>query len=177
MDKMDESTNILTPSERIDPNNDVTETTASLDTISQLSQELDFLRKEFNDSIQLTNKNRDNENTVFMNKISTVQKPTDTSISDLTNVIKGAFTTQDKAITSLKDGQVSMDNRMATVTDNAQSQMDTMNQLLSTLHQTLLQLVRVPAAAVLNHQNCSSRTTQDDIMLLTQPVPLGGLRK
>ena len=40
MDKMDESTNILTPSERIDPTNDVAETTASSDTISQLSQDL-----------------------------------------------------------------------------------------------------------------------------------------
>jgi len=55
-----------------------------------------------------------------MDNISTVQKSTDTSISDLTNFIKGALTTQEKVITSLKDSQVSMDNRMATVTDNVQ---------------------------------------------------------
>ena len=107
----------------------------------------------------------------------TVQKSTDTSISDLTNLIKGVLTTQDKVLTSLKYGQVSTDNRMATVMDNVQSQMDTMNQLISTLQQTLLQLVSAPAAAVLNHQNCASSTTQDTIILGTQPVPLRGLRK
>ena len=90
MDKIDESTTISTPSKRIDLTKHEAETSVSLDTISQLSQDLVFLRKEFNDSIQLTNKNRDNENTAFMNKISTVQKSTDTSISDLTNFINGA---------------------------------------------------------------------------------------
>ena len=63
-----------------------------------------------------------------MDKISKDQKSTDTSISDLTNFIKGALTTQYKVITSLKDGQASMDNRMATVKDNVQKQMDMMNQ-------------------------------------------------
>ena len=87
------------------------------------------------------------------------------------------LTTQDKFVTSLKDGQVSIDNRMATVTDNVQRQMDTINKLLSTLQQTLLQLVGAPAAAVLNHQNCTSNTTKDTIMLGNQPVPLGGLSK
>jgi len=128
MDKIDESTTISTPSERIDLTKDATETTASSDTISQLSQDLVFLHKEFNELIQLTNKNRYDENTAFMDKISTVQKSTDTSISDLTNFIKGDLTTQDKVITRLKDGQASMDNRMATVKDNVQRQMDMMNQ-------------------------------------------------
>jgi len=177
MDKIDESTTISPPIERIDLTKDATETTASSDTISQISQDLAFLRKEFNDSIQLTNKNRDNENTAFMDKILTVQKSTDTFISDLTNFIKGALTTQEKVTTSLKEGQISMDNRMATVTDNAKRQMDTMNQLLSTLQQTLLQLVGVPATAVINYQNWASKTTQDTIMLGTQSTPLGGLRK
>lgn len=120
MDKIDEATTTYTSGERIDLTKDETETTTSTDTISQLSHDLAFLRKEFNDSIQITNKNRDDENTAFMAKISTVQKPTDTFINDLTDVIKSLLITQDKVINSFKDGQVSMDNRMATVTDNVQ---------------------------------------------------------
>jgi len=65
MDKIDEATNTSTPGKRIDLTKDDTETTASTDKISQLSQDLAFLRKEFNDSIQLTNKNRDDENTAL----------------------------------------------------------------------------------------------------------------
>jgi len=51
-----------------------TDTSASTDTISQLLQDLAFLRKEFNDSIQLTNKKRDEENASFLDKISTRQQ-------------------------------------------------------------------------------------------------------
>jgi len=62
-----------------------------------------------------------------MVKNSTVQKSTDISITDLTDFIKSSLITQDKVINSLKDGQVSMDNQMVTVTDNVQKQMDTTN--------------------------------------------------
>ena len=86
-----------------------------------------------------------------MDKISIVQKSTDRSISDLTKFIKGTLTTHDTVITSLKDGQASMDNRMVTVTDNVQMQMETINQSLLTLQQILIQLVGVPGAAVLNY--------------------------
>jgi len=104
-----------------------TDTSASHDTISQLSQDLAFSRKDFNDSIQLTNKKRDEENTSFLDKISTLQQLTDISIDSLTTFIKSALTTQYKVITSLKTGQESIDLRIATVTDNVQRQMDTMN--------------------------------------------------
>ena len=46
-----------------------TDTSASNETISQLSQDLTFLQKDFNDSIQLTNKKRNEENSSFLEKI------------------------------------------------------------------------------------------------------------
>jgi len=104
----------------IDLTKDDTATSTSNDTISQLSQDLAFLRKEFNESIQLTNKKRDDKNSTFLGKISTFQKSTDTSIDSLTTFIKNSLTTQDKVITSLATGQASMDKRMETVTDNVQ---------------------------------------------------------
>jgi len=106
--------------ESIDLTTEDTDTSASNDTISQLSQDLDFLQKDFNDSIQLTNKKHDEENTSFLEKISTLQQSADTSIESLTTFIKSALTTQDKVVTSLKTGQESMNLRMATVTDNVQ---------------------------------------------------------
>jgi len=51
--------------ESIDLKKDDTDTSASNETISQLSQDLAFLRKDFNDYIQLTNKNPNEENTSF----------------------------------------------------------------------------------------------------------------
>lgn len=43
------------------------------DTISQLSQDLVFLQKEFNEYIQLTNKKRDDDNTSFLDNILTLK--------------------------------------------------------------------------------------------------------
>ena len=85
--------------------------------------------------------------------------------------------TQDKVITSLKTGQKFMDLRMATVTDNVQQQMDTMNQLLMNLQQTMLLLASVPEADI-NHNQCDLViSTQNNSLLGTQPAPLGGLSK
>jgi len=147
------------------------------DTISQLSQDLAFLRKYFNKSIQLTNKKRDDENSTFLGKISTLQKSTDTSIDSLTTFIKNFLTTQDKVITSLATGQASMDKRMETVTDNVQRQMDKMNQSLLGLQQTLLFMVGASALDI-NNSHCAIRTNIHDTTLLgTQPVLLGGARQ
>jgi len=158
----------------IDLTKEDNDATSSTDTISQISQDLTFLRKEFNDSIQLTNKKRDDENTLLLDKISTLQKSTDTSINSLTTFIKGALTTQDEVITSLNTGQESMDLRMTTVTNNVQRQMNAMNQLLKTLQHTLLRFAGVPDAD-LPHTQCAMVThTLDTSILGTQPVLLGG---
>jgi len=85
--------------------------------------------------------------------------------------------TQNKVITSLKTGQESMDLRMATVTDNVQRQMDTMNQSLMALQQTMLRLSGVPEADI-NHNQCAmAMNTQDNSLLGTQSIPLGRLGK
>ena len=124
----------------IDLTKDDTTKSTSTDTISQLSQDLAFLRKDFNESIELTNKKRDDENATFLGKISSLQKSTDTSIDSLTIFIRDSLITQDKVITSLAQGQASMDKRMETVTDNVQRQMDTMNNALLDLQKTFLRL-------------------------------------
>ena len=159
----------------IDLTKDDTDTSASTDTISQLSQDLAFLRKDFNESIQLTNKKRDEENDTFLGKISTLQKTTDTSIDTLTTFIRDSLTTQDKVITSLANGQASMDKRMETVTDNVQRQLDSMNTSLIGLQQTILHMVGAKAANV-QHSHCASQmNSQDTTLTGTQTVPLGGL--
>jgi len=163
--------------ESIDVTTEDTDTSASNNTISQLSQDLAFLWTDFNDSIQLTNKKRNEENASFSEKILTLQQSTDTSIDSLTTFIKSALTTQDKVITSLKMGQESRDLRMMIVTDNVQRQMDTMNQSLMALQQTVLPLVGVQNADI-NHNQCAmSMNTQDNSLLGTQPVTLGELGK
>jgi len=147
--------------ESIDLTKEDADNSASTKTISQLSQDLDFSRKNFNDSIQLTNKKRNEENTSFLNKISKLQQSTDTSIYSLTTLITRALTTQDKVITSLKTGQESMDLRMAAVTDNIKRQMNTMNQSLMNLQQTMLRLAGVPEADI-NHNQCDMSINAQD---------------
>lgn len=80
-------------------------------------------------------------------------------------------------ITSLKNGQESMDRRTTTVTDNVQKQMDAMNQSLVNLQHNLLYLAGVPESNLSNQQQCvmASATTYT-ILMGTQPVPLGGGR-
>jgi len=106
--------------ESIDLMKEDTDTSTSNDTISQLFQDIAFLRKDFNDSIQLTNKKRDEENTFFLDKISTLQQSTDKSIDSPAIFIKSALMTQYKVITSLRTVQESMDLRMVAVTDTVQ---------------------------------------------------------
>ena len=83
--------------------------TASTDTISQLTQDLDFLRKDFNEYIQIINTKSYEENTEFLDKISNIQKMPDLSIKSLSTFIKGALTAQNTVITSLKEEQEYMD--------------------------------------------------------------------
>jgi len=76
----------------------------------------------------------------------------------------------------LKTGQESLDLWMTTVTDNVQRQMDAMNQSLVNLQHTLLRLAGVREEDL--SQKCAMATsTQDTIIMSTQPVPLGGLGK
>jgi len=156
MDSITETTKNLSSKdsskENIDLTKEDTDTFASNDTISQLSQDLAFLRKDFNNSIQLTNKKRDEDNTFFLDKISTLQQSTETSIDSLITFIKSALMTQDKIMTSLKTGKESIDLRMATVTDNVQRHMDTMNQSLMNLQQTMLHLASVLEADINRNQ-------------------------
>ena len=58
-----------TPKESVDLTNDDYETADSTDTISQLTQDLVFLRKGFNESIKDTNEKWDRENATFLAKI------------------------------------------------------------------------------------------------------------
>lgn len=74
----------------------------------------------------------------FIEKISDIQKTTDSSIEELSLFIKGMFTKQDAVIKILKDRQLSMNRRMTTVTDNMQNQMDAMNLTLGNLQNILL---------------------------------------
>jgi len=74
----------------------------------------------------------------FIEKISGIQKTTDSSIEELSLFIKGMFTKQDAVIKILKDRQLSMNRRMTTVTDNMQNQMDAMNLTLGNLQNILL---------------------------------------
>ena len=66
--------NVKANNESIDLTKEDTATSASTDTISQLTQDLAFLRKEFNESIKITNTKRDDKNTEFIAKISEIQK-------------------------------------------------------------------------------------------------------
>ena len=159
----------------IDLTKDDTATSVSTDTISQLSQDLAFLRKDFNESIELTNKKRDDENATFLGKISSLQKSTDTSIDSLTNFIRDSLTTQDKVITSLANGQASMDKRMETVTDNVQRQMDTMNKSLLALQKTFLCLAGATETNLQHSHSAMQMNFQDSTLPGTQPVLLGGL--
>ena len=93
--------------ERVDLTKEYTVTSASTDTISQLTQDLAFLRKKFNESIQITNTKNDDKNTEFIEKISEIQKKTYFSTEELSLFIKGTLTKQDTVIKSLKDGQLS----------------------------------------------------------------------
>lgn len=76
----------------------------------------------------------------------------------------GTLTAHDAVITSLKDGQESMDIRMTTVTDKVQKQMDAMNTLFVNLQNTLLRLVGVPEADIVNTNQCAPFTKQKDII-------------
>ena len=109
-----------------------------------------------------------------MEKISTVQKSTDTSIGTLTDFIKSSLTTQDKVISSLKTGQESMDRRMTTVTDNVQKQMDTMNTSMLNLQKTMLRIVGFLESDSKNQHCEMAINTQDNTILGNTLVLLGG---
>ena len=85
------------------------------------------------------------------------------------------MTTHDKVITSLKAGQESIYVRMTTATDNVQKKMDTMNNSLQNLQQSLFRLVGVPEADIARTHCVMANTTHDSSSLGTQPVLLGGL--
>jgi len=89
--------------------------------------------------------------------------------------IKGTLTAQDSVITNLKRGQESMDNRMTTVTDNIQQQMDVMNLSLVNLQKTLLHMVGIPNLGLISQQCAVARTQTDNIVYGTQPVLPGRL--
>ena len=55
MEKDGDASQISSSKESIDITKGDTDTSASTDTVSQLLQDLAFLRKDFNDSIQLSN--------------------------------------------------------------------------------------------------------------------------
>ena len=74
--------------------------------ISQLMNDLAFLRKDLNESIKNTNEKREGENATFLAKISAVQKTTDVSIGNLTMFIKGNLIAQGIVITSLKKDRI-----------------------------------------------------------------------
>ena len=59
----------FTPRDNVDLTKDDYETANSTDTISQLTQDLVFLRKDFNKSIKDTNEKRDGENAAFLARI------------------------------------------------------------------------------------------------------------
>jgi len=91
MDNNSDSSQIIPPKESIDLMKGDNDTTASNYTISQLTQDLAFLRKDFNESIHITNKKSDEESASFLDKISTLQKSADTSIGTLSTFIKGTL--------------------------------------------------------------------------------------
>ena len=68
------------PNKSVDLTKDDKYMTASTDKISKLTQELAFLRKEFNESIKIKNDKIDVKNILFLNKVSTLEKLTTTSI-------------------------------------------------------------------------------------------------
>jgi len=133
-----------------------------------------FFRKDFNESIKITNDKRDAENTQFWDKIATLQKSTYTLTRDLTKFIKGTLTVQDSVITSLKRGQESMDNRMTTVTNTVQQQMDEMHLSLVNLQKTLLHVVGVPDPGLILQQCAMTMTQTDNIIYGSQPILPGG---
>lgn len=161
--------------ESVDLTTDQYETAISTDTISQLTQDLSFLRKE---SIKIINDKKDVENASFLDKISSLQKSADTSIGTLSTFIKGTLASQDAVITSLKNGQESMDNRMTTVTDNFKKQMDAMYQSLVNLQHTLLSLVGVSSQLDLMsaQQRVIANMNKDNTFTGTQPGEPGELR-
>lgn len=75
----------------VDLTKDDNTTTALTDTISKLTQDLVFSRKNVNESINITNAKRDEENTIFLDKIWNLQKSTDKSIDSLPTFIKGTL--------------------------------------------------------------------------------------
>ena len=80
MEKDGDASQISSSKESIDITKGDTDTSASTDMISQLLQNLVFLRKDFNDSIQLSNQKWDDENSSVLDKISTLHKSTDFSL-------------------------------------------------------------------------------------------------
>ena len=82
-------------------------------------------------------------------------------------------------IKSLKDGQLSMDRRMTTVTDKVQNQMDAMNLTLGNLQNILLHTLGVSAQELASPTNClqSGMSQTEKLHIGTQPVLQGGLGK
>ena len=159
----------------VDLTGEETATSAPTEAISQLTQDLAFLRKDFNESIKLSNDKRNEENTQFLEKIATVQLSTEKSVGELTTFINGTLTAQDGLFKILKQGQVSLDERMTTVTDTVQKQMNTMNTTLATLQNTMLRLAGVPESDIVNTHCATGANSQLTFQPGTQPVPFGGL--
>lgn len=159
----------------VDLTGEETATSAPTEAISQLTQDLAFLRKDFNESIKISNDKRNEENTQFLEKIATVQLSTEKSVGELTTFINGTLKAQDGLFKSLKQGQDSLDERMTTVTDTVQKQMNTMNTTLVTLQNTMLRLAGVPESDIANTHCATGANSQLTFQHGTQPVLLGGL--
>jgi len=132
--RIDLPTNTTDPSEIIDVIKEDSEMDASTDTILQLSQDLAFLRKYFQESSKIANNKRDGENNTFLVKIASLQESTDALIGTIATFVKNTLTLQDDVIISLKQGQELANNRMTTVSTQFRKQMENMNQSMVKLH-------------------------------------------
>lgn len=82
-----------------------------------------FLKNEFQTVIKDANANRVEDNTLFINKLSTIQKGTTTLVGELTTRVKETFIFQDKVITSLKESQEAMYEKLTTISVQVANQM------------------------------------------------------
>lgn len=69
-----------------------------------LSDDLSFMNIEFQETINETNTKREVANNVIMDRLTTMQAKSNTTLTELSSFMKGTFTVQDKVIQSLQEG-------------------------------------------------------------------------
>ena len=103
-----------------------------------------------------------------------MQSKSDATLAELSTFIKSTFTVQDRVITSLKEEQEALDEKMDNILDQVQTQMQLMTNLLTEFKTTLVGAAAAHSKFQTSDQhpmavNCLS---DDANSFGTQPIPL-----